>query len=389
MPVWFFSVLLLVAGCKRPAESFGDTLLEDVATAIEPQGVDAILDDAAAQLDPTPRARALHWRLRSGDVATWAPRARLDPSPWVQTAAVDALATRGPDGHDALRAQILAEGADPLVRLAAAMALPDDLADADEEAALADAWNARGAPWDRAPLALAAWSRSRDPDAAKALADAVATGELPLDPRFLTALGERGPSSLVDALATASDKADPQLRVLLAAARLRLGDDRAEADLREALAGEPTERMEALDALLLVDHPAVDGLVRRAGQGASELVQWHVELAEAVRDGDRSQAFLDALAHDDPEVRRLAVELAGPALAHGGERRKAHRDVRRALVEALDDPDASVRARAARVAGSFGIEEAAPALTPLLADEALAVRIEAAGALTLLPEPAP
>jgi HEAT repeat protein len=380
------AVALVVAACHKPPATFSDTLLTDVVVDVDAADPGEVLAEAVASSDPTPRARALSWLLKGESADAWLPVALHDASPWVQLAAVDALATRGAAGQPGLQ-RLADEGGTPIVRMAAALALPSQPPDRALGARLLADAEGR-APWHQVPLALAATAHGSS-DAPAVLSAALATGELPLDLHLMRALGQHAPPSALDALATAQHRVPDDLQVALAAARLALGDDRAEAPLREALHGDSAQRMEALDALLPVVHPAVDSLVRRARQGASPLVGWHADLVMAARTGEDSPRLVAAFDEPDPEVRRLAVHLARHTLEHAPDSRRAARDARAALWKAIDDPDATVRAAAAAALGERMPSEALPALRALQTDESPIVRLEVAGALSLADPPAP
>ena len=314
------TLILVLVGCHKPPSTFADASLTDAVIPVQEAAPDDVLADAAASLDPTPRARALYWLLRTDDLATWAPRAVYDPSPWVQRVAIDALVLRGEDGHAYLVDLATREGVEATVRSAAALALPPghELPDFD------DAWRTSSAPWNRAPLALAAHYHG-DAEALKATGDAVATGELHLDLRFVEALGSHGGSGLTDALATAQGRVEEELAVAIAAARLMAGDDRGEGPLRDAANGDVAERLEVLDALATLDHPSAPTLIRRARGGAPELVHWYVDLLLAAREGADPAKLTAAASEADPEVRRLAVHAASIALRQGSASRRAAR----------------------------------------------------------------
>src|SRR5690606_29906884 len=120
---------LLLAGCARHAPSVADpTLPEDepeLPADVQPLDV---LTDAADDLDPTPRARALRLLVEHAEApggGDWASRALLDPSPWVQRAGVEGLVARLPEPESAQRLEryVAREGADPYVRGLAARSL--------------------------------------------------------------------------------------------------------------------------------------------------------------------------------------------------------------------------------------------------------------------------
>ncbi len=270
-------LLLALAGCPKAAPSLGDPTLPEAVAEVEAQApVDELLRGTES-LDPGLRARALDLTLRTtDDLDTWAPRALFDPSPWVQRAAVHALAALPTEGPDRLAAYVARDDADPTVRALAALELRVGSVD------LTDAWKAAAAPWDRAPLALAAWHHG-DADARPALEAALRTGELPLDLELMDALVQHGDASLLDALADAQDRVEPELGTALAAVRLRLGDSKGEVELRKALGGDVHERMEVLDRLASWDDPAAEALIHKAASAGPDLVRTHAELLLTAR----------------------------------------------------------------------------------------------------------
>jgi len=377
-------LIITILGCHKPPATIADASLSDAVEPVEQTPPRQVLEAAAESLDPTPRSRALYWLIRTGELDTWAPRAIYDPSPWVQRVAVDALVLRGPAAHEHLATLAARADAEPLVRVDAALALPDGY----DVPALAEAWRSADAPWDRAPLALAAHHLG-DADALDAVASSVATGELHLDLRFVDALAIHGGPRLEPALATAQDRVEQELQIAIAASRLKVGDPRGEGDLRKAVTGDVPQRLEALDALASIRDDAAEGLIRRARTGSADLVRWYADLLLAARYGVDPTQLVSAREQADPEVRRLAVHAASIALTDGPAHRKVARAAREVLVTSLSDPDATVRQRAARAVGELALAPAASSLPPLLADEVGAVRLEAAGALQLIESEAP
>ena len=174
---------------------------------------------------------------------------------------------------------------------------------------------------------------------------------------------------------------EPELVLPIASARLMLGDAAAEHALREAVEqGDVGRRLEAVDYLVWIDHPAADALLRRAVAEGPDTVTWYAKLALAARAGD-DETFVAAFADPDPEVRAFAATLmrspmrdvTGPS-----------RSLEKALEDALGDLDPTVRAEAARSAGELGLGGLRPGVAALQEDRAPRVRIEAAGALLAL-----
>lgn len=374
MTRWLLLPLLLA--CHRPPAALGDPTLPEAVEAVETQGPEQILIDAAAHLDPTIRARALHWLVRTtSDLDTWGPRARFDPSPWVQRAAIGAFVARSPPANAELEALALQPGADPAVRALAALSLPAGSID------LTGVWRDAPAPWDRVPLALAAGFHG-DADAAAALDAALRTGDLDLDLPLMDALARYGSPALLPALAVAQERAEPELGIAIATARLRLGDPQGEVVLRKALGDDTHTRMEVLDRMATWADPTADGLIRKAHSAGPDLVRLHADLLLTARTGAQASRLTDTRAAPDREVRLLGVQAAGLALRSGPASRALARTAVEVLADALTDTDPAVRAEAVHLLGDHGDRAHVTALEALLLDEVQAVRIEAAGVLS-------
>ncbi len=370
-------VMILIAstGCPKAPSALGDPTLPEAVEAVDAQTPQALLASASESLDPAVRARALHLLvLSSDDLTGWGARALFDPSPWVQRAALRALSTRPEAGAPLLRGYVERDNTDPTARSLAALQLPRGSVD------LADAWAQVAAPWDRLPLALAAWHHGDD-DARAAVEATLRTGELPLDLDLMDALALHGDASLLPALADAQDRVEPELATALAAVRIRLGDPKAEVELRRSLGGDVYERMEVLDRIATWDDPAADALIRKASSAGPDLARSYGELLLTARTGQHTQRLSEALQSVDRDVRLLGVEAAAQALSHGPADRALARGAMEVLREATADPDPAVRSSAARALGEHGGPDHADLLQAMLADEVQQVRIEAAGAL--------
>jgi hypothetical protein len=116
-----------------------------------------------------------------------------------------------------------------------------------------------------------------------------------------------------------------------------------------------------------------DELARRIreGRGRDELASW-IELADAIDDPLAVLAASTRADHPDPAVRRaIATSL----------RRRPGPDSMVVLARLVGDPDATVRAAAARTTGEIGGETGVRTLEPLLRDRVWIVRLRAAIAL--------
>lgn len=374
--------LLALLGCPKPSDAL-DPALSDTpelptAGSDDPLGV---LEHLAGSEDPSSRARALSLLLTEGDAAKWGPIAMRDESDWVRRAAIEALAARNtPEGRALLEALAADPAADPYLRGLAAMRAPGEASATAIRSALA----AEREAWRVAPLALAA-VRLGDTEARETLDRALRSGQLPLEIEFFQEIGRTGDTALLPALTAAQATAEEELVFPIAAARLMLGDASGESALRTAL-DEPDEelKLEVLDYLVLVDHPASVALLRRASSSGPDLVTWYADLALAERTGTDSGVFEKAFASPDRELRALAVRFAGLAL--DTENKRTKRQALAVVSSGLADPDPAVRAESCRAVAASGLAEARPAAERLLQDDIDMVRVEASGAvLALMP----
>jgi len=367
-------LLVCATGCPKAPVRSGDPTLPEAVDTIAAKTPHAELEAGAASLDPALRARSLHLLvLTSDDVQAWTLGALYDPSEWVQRSAIMALAQR-PDGQEGLTRFAEHAQVEPTARALAALELPRGAVD------LVSAYQRSSSPWERLPLALAAWHHG-DAAALDVIHAALRTGELPLDLQLMDTLVTHGDPSLLESLAVAQERSEPELSTALAATRLRLGDASGEVELRQALGGDPHEQMEVLDQLATWDDPVATALIRKAQATGPDLVRTHAALLLTARTAQQTQRLEAALEDSDREVRLLGVEAASQALSHG----PAHRNLARTAVEVLrqgaTDLDPTVRAAAARALGVHGGVRHLDVLEPLLEDEVQQVRIEAAGAL--------
>ena len=379
--------LLVCGACRKGGPAGPENALPEQAEAIAAQDPVAILAAAASRDDPTPRARALAL-LILGDHndagGEWGPRALFDPDPWVNRAAIRALAARDADAAamELISGYVARSEADPYVRGHAAMVLSKDSAVARE--VLPQAWREEPASWRRAPLALAA-AYHGDASAVAPLELAIRGGDVALEVDFVLDLGKSDLTGLVDALREGGEVVEEAMVMPYAAARIGLGDLSAEQVFRKALSDADEEvRLEALDYLSRLDDPAAVALLRRAKTLGPTLVRWYADLALAARSGSRPDLFLRALEEDDREVRELAVRFAAEAWDAHGTNRKLARLTQRAVLQGLSDADATVRVQSLRAVAHLRLAGERQRYEQMLTDEVLAVRIEAAGTLLQL-----
>lgn len=384
------ALALVAVGCSAKRANPIDAQLPeqvDLAPAAEPR---AILEAAASDLDPTPRAIALRWLIQLDPApagGTWAPRGLYDPSAWVQRAAVEGLTTRirEPETRALLAEYALLGQADPYTRCEAGLALAA-VGASDVKAGLAAAWRSEREPWVVAPLALAA-AAFDDPGALEAAGKALATGEIGLEPEFLRAVGRSGHAELQPSLQAAADAVEDELALPVAVALVQLGDPSGEQAMRRALDAPDAEvRLGALDLIVDLDHPTATALLQRARTDASSLVRWYARLGLAARGAEDAETFHKAWVEPDREVRALAVRLVARAATLPPTRtnRKAERAALDLVEAALSDPDAGVRLEAVRAAAQLEMRGLIPGIGALTRDPWTQLRVEAAGALAHL-----
>ena len=353
------------------------------------------LEAGADGLDVPPRRRALSVLITlspDGQVQRWAARGLWDPSPYVQRSVAAAMADRLPEPETlgALQAFVSREGLDPYTRCGVAAALAR-AGDASTAPVIQDALEAEFEDWLQAPCALAlAQMASLQPltpaggvSPRQALSAIIAAGELPLELSFIDDLGRSGLPGLGKELLAIMDVVEPELQLALAAAALRLGESGGADHLRRALSAEDIElQLEAIDFLLTLPPEAAAGPLRRASGSVKTVARLAlIELGE-----DDLELAVQSLLALDREVRAQATRAIGGWLAQhqqAGSRRLS-RLGQVALVEALQDPEDMVRLEALRALGQVGRTEDAEAIAPLIQDDALLIRIEAAAALLSL-----
>lgn len=353
-------LLPLLSACAAHAERGLDADLVDRVNTGPPPEPQAVLVKAAGDTDPTPRARALVL-LASVDAGDpqWVQRGLYDPDAWVAGAMVDALASRG--ATEPLVAYAARAGADTNVRADALRVVgpPPDLCTV-------------GGGFAEEPLCLVAAERG-DAVARERLAKDL-TDRVPFDLDFLADLGRSGLVDLAPVLARVD--ADEELALPWAAARAGLGDAAAFGALVHGLR-DPDEsvRLIALDAANeLPDAVAVRALKKADGRG-SPLLRHYAALALASHGYGGLDAFERASKHDEAEVRRLALRLAGD-LPQGPRAERVLADVaQRGLLD--DDPE--VRTLALGLANTRGVALDVASVRGLLLDDYRDVRVEAAG----------
>jgi hypothetical protein len=380
-------VVLAIAACAPKRVAWDDPTLPEAAEEVVLLAPLGVLNEGANSDDPSLRGRALDLLIRTApeaDLAKWGKRAMWDPDGWVQRTAVDALSARiaSPAAVAALDDFVRRKDdlADPYARSAAAIRL-HAAGHTEVAEAIAAAWRAERAPWRAAPLQLAA-VRLGDSAALAPLSKALASADIGLEPAFMLDVGASGQAELVGPLSRGDEWVEDEMRLAFDTARFLLGDDSAGKALERALDGpDPLVALEALDYLTAIPGERSAILIRKGRSGGTDLARVYANLALAARGEGDLGAFSQAILDLDPEVRALAARFAAEAAAQPQASRKATRNAKRILELALTDEDMEVRIAALQAAAAVGVLVAEPPVRVHLADELLAVRIEAAGAL--------
>lgn len=379
---WFF---LVWAACRHTAPTGFDNNLPEEASDVELQAPRALVEAEAGELNPSIRAVALDMVLLLDWGPEWDARALGDPSGWVQQAAVRRLLLRSDDPlvRERLVTFIEQTDRDAMARATAGLNVPGS----DVAAAVERAWQVEPVAWRRIPLALAALVRGAE-SALEPLAREIRSGELPLEPELLHAIGNSGQRDLVQPLQQAQTLVDPELELAVAAARWRLGDGTAEEPFRKALTGRDVEkRMEALDYLVQLDREQVKGLLMKARTQGPELVTWYADLALAAHGGTDPGLFEEGAKHADREVRELAVRFADEIATRAEPSRRLARVARSILIDSVTDEHPTVRRTALAAVRKLRLLDSMDAVKGLLGDDNRMVRLEASGTLLVLEAP--
>ncbi|MBN1334485.1 MAG: HEAT repeat domain-containing protein [Deltaproteobacteria bacterium] len=354
---------LAYSGClgHGPATP-GEGSIEAQASWEVPLGV---LGAGAEDLDVEIRSKALACLVRRAPEpggGTWTARALWDPSPYVRRAAIRALARRleETEARDALASVVGRADVDPYTRGLAGTVLAD-AGDKRVAGVLSEAWRTASAPWQAAPLALAA-ARMGDPQAPAAVARALEGGEFPLEVSFFLSIGRSGLSGLAPALVEAAASVEEDLLLPVAAALVGLGAPEGEALFDQALSGSEDQQMEALDILAFLPGDVARRLVRSAARGDGHPARYARLLRVGWQETSSKEAVRAAV-DPDREIRSLAIQALGRALHSSSRDDRAHG----ALVQALSDPEPVVRLEAIRSLGRIGHPEDRDLFLPFLA----------------------
>ena len=334
-----------------------------------------ILEAGAGSTDPVTRQIALAALVRADPApggGSWGRRARFDPDPFVQQRAAVALGDRAGDAtaRDLLRDMALASGLDGITRgRAAAAALRLD----PDPAWLAAAW---AAPDGWGSTALLAVGARWDPELGRRLGVLLASGEVPFEVAFWDLVRASGRPELAAGVIASLPRLDPDLEVTAVVALLGLDPAEGQARLAPLIRGDADRALEVVERVHGDPSAAATEVLRLAAAGAPGPAARAAALWLLLRVEGSDRALLTGIEDGDPEVRRISLMVAGEL---GGRGRAVPARVRSAVLAGLRDEDPLLQRAAVEAASSLG-ETAA--LTPLLDDESLELRVRVAALLS-------
>ncbi len=380
----FFSSLLLFACAHRGDPQLAAPAAAQVQSEQDPVQV---LEQAAQSEKVSVRMAALSALIElspepAGGV--WGPTALADANPYVQRAAVDAMAgrmDRDPQALEHLRAFCYRSDVDPYVRghAGVVLALGGDTLTRETFSVAA---TGEPAHWKRVPLALPA-AMMGDTQALDVLQEDLGRGDLPMELTLFQDIGRSGLAELAPALLEGLALMEEDLIIPTAAALLELGDKHGESLLKDALGdSDLVRRLEVIDALAKVHTPQADALLNRSGGPAA--VKDYANLVLVERGAGDVQGAIASLSDADRELRTQAAWALGGYLADpevsGRTRRQAHG----ALLTALQDLEPVVVSQAISALGRAGDQDDQAAISQFLDAESATLQVRTAHAMLSL-----
>ena len=216
--------------------------------------------------------------------------------------------------------------------------------------------------------------------AQKALAATLSMADVPLEVDFFIELSRSGLDDLAMSMATGQEHVEEELALTYAVARLGLGDRGAESLLKGALDSE-TESIQ-IDAIELLGRVSGSDKLLTKAAARSGVVGDLSQMALMARGAKAPDALPKYAGHPDRFVREVAARAARVVFAL--DTKNATKAARQTVKLTIQDPDPIVRTEAIRTAVAIEFTSLDSELAESLTHELLSVRIEAAGALTLL-----
>ncbi|TNE91467.1 MAG: hypothetical protein EP330_05095 [Deltaproteobacteria bacterium] len=282
----------------------------------------------------------------------------------MQVAVIDAM-------PEARRAELLdpwvAKARDPFARSAGAVVLGAEASSETRDALKQDL--AQAESWARAPLALAATAVGVE-GAVDVLARELASGEIPLELRFVRDLAYVGHEDVLRAaLDEGSARIEPEIAADWAVAQLALGSPGP----ARGFGADEDAQLALLDALTVVHTSESAGLLASMSRGKGMVADYARCLRVSQHDASAGKLVRVALSELD-EVRELAMRCTEGVEGNAPV-------IERILTAGLADESGRVQIAAARAAGAHPSPALVPFLESLARQDDPAVQLEAAGAL--------
>jgi len=383
---WFLWMACFWLGCVAPKQTGVDPTLPEAVRAVEALAPHDVLLSGTQSEQPNIRARALALLIlsapkKAGD--TYALQALGDPEPWVQNAAIEALFERISETETVERLFDYLERTDALASADVQGRAALRLLDVGYEDRLSSFKNRyqkyENQPWRASPWALLS-AKMGNAEALTMLSSILSMADVPLEVDFFVALSRSGLASLVAALTEGQMHVEEELALTYALARLGLGDKSAESVFRAAL--DTADESTQIDAIELLSR--IEGTERLLNKASSKpgIIGDIGDIARmpyALKSVDGLEKFA---IHDDRFVRECAARMA--RIVHPLAVKNAKRVSRQVVKDTVQDADPMVQMEAIRTALAIGLTGIESELTTALTHELLSVRIEAAGALSML-----
>ena len=318
----------------------------------------------------------------------------LDPSPYVQRAALDALLERLQTGEDAEALPLLIDNlnrtdfdAYTWGHLAHSLV---GFVGGENIDLISTRWESESESYLIMPLAMAA-AEVGNTSALVALEASLTAADIPLELMFFDDCGESGlpiSATIMDSF----ERFEQVLHIPAVVCALELGEEDAESTLREIIRSEvnPEQALEVLDFVVEANSSAGEGapyrLLSDASSSPNTLVSTYGLGALLLFDEGDLESVVGSVSSVDRDARVIALTSLTrwwDSLGHTSTRRQRV-SYHEALVEALSDPNIAVVLAAIDAIGHFAFPDDVALIEPLLQSDDSMVRIRAASALLRL-----
>ena len=318
----------------------------------------------------------------------------LDPSPYVQRAALEALIDRMQAGDDTTALPLLVENLhrtdlDAYTWGHLAHSLVGHV-DGENAELISSKWESESASYLIMPLAMAA-AEVGNTSALAALETSLTAADIPLELLFFDDCGESG-LPLSNTIMDSVDRFEQVLHIPALVCALELGESGAESVLRDVIRSDanPERALEALDFVVEANTTAGEGAVHRllidASRSSNTLVSTYGNGALLLFGEGDPDAIVGAVSSVDRDVRVIALASLTRwwnSLGHTSTRRQRV-SYHEAMVEALSDPNIAVVLAAIDALGHFAFPDDEEVLEQLLQSDDTMVRTRSASALLRL-----